>query len=466
MSQGAILQVAAVGLGNIYTTIAPGKTFFVQLYVRHTMFAINIAEIGNCGGNQSFGCKPYWRVNRAGDMLGETYIWAKLSPLGILAGSVDPNGNPITATSSVLTFTNAVGFALIEHIEMQGGTQKLDRLHWFQLDQWDEVCTVEGKKLDEEIGKYRDINQLRDAAAREQHLMIPLCFSNSKDPSVYVALIAMQYHDLTFCASFRCREHLIRGVVPDGQSSAPVGTDPQGVDYVIPFSQITGGNLCDVRLMGNYVYLDRLERQLMASTPREILFQQDQYYSPEFIGISKTFVRSDQNFNHPGTAMNVFAIKSYNLQPYQQLTTGAIVGSNYFEYGIDDPLGNFPWQAIGPIRQVDPYQHFEYFVNGNTRIYPTHASYFRLLTNYERALTKPQFRKFTYSYYYTLNAASTIPEGEFNVSRIDCQYWNAKMQEGTGGGSAVNVDMEQRLWWMVFNAMKYNGGMIAVKLAG
>ncbi|MBW2647551.1 MAG: hypothetical protein JRE23_15530, partial [Deltaproteobacteria bacterium] len=139
---GALLQLAAYGVQDIYLTGNPQITFFVMVYKRHTNFAIECNE-QLFTGEASFGKKFYCKVERVGDLIGEIYLNIKL-----------PELDDGTGTTRV-SWVNSIGHAIILNTEVEIGGEIINKHYGQWMEIWSELTMPAEKKVayDSMIGR-------------------------------------------------------------------------------------------------------------------------------------------------------------------------------------------------------------------------------------------------------------------------------------------------------------------------
>ena len=122
---GGLLQLAAYGPQDVYLTGNPQITFFIAVYKRHTNFAIeSIQQLFH--GDINFGQTIYCNISPNADLVHEMFLNIKLPNL-----NVNPEKNP----DYTVSWVNAIGHAIIRHIDVEIGGTLIDR----QFGQWMEV---------------------------------------------------------------------------------------------------------------------------------------------------------------------------------------------------------------------------------------------------------------------------------------------------------------------------------------
>lgn len=78
MSLGQIIQLAALGVQDLYLKIKPQYTMFRKSYKRHTNYATQVVRISESNGTATWGSKVDFDLTRNGDLIAETYLVVQL----------------------------------------------------------------------------------------------------------------------------------------------------------------------------------------------------------------------------------------------------------------------------------------------------------------------------------------------------------------------------------------------------
>ncbi|ELR14706.1 major capsid protein [Acanthamoeba castellanii str. Neff] len=274
---GALTQLSAQGPQNKYLTIDPQITFWKGSVRRHSHFAV--AEIDN-GFNGATGCgrKMTALVNRSGDLVSRAYFYFQLKPIEYHPSMVSDG-----FANNVAYYTNYVGHAAIDCVNYEVGGHPFDEHSGEYLEMLEQVSSTQEKKLGDQVGQADTREQLIDYGKRTQHIYVPLQFDWNRHTEHALPLIALQYHDVKINVRTRRAEELI---VRSGEANNPA-------------TLAQPGDMCEMTLLLNYVFLDAMERRMFAQQMHEYLVDEVQHSSSEShtAGVSSQHVRL--NFNHP-----------------------------------------------------------------------------------------------------------------------------------------------------------------------
>jgi hypothetical protein len=467
-SSGALTELAAKGAQDAYITLRPSMTFFKGSYKRHTNFAI--AQIEQCFTCMcDYGKKVQATIQRNGDLLAEMYVVIHLDPLEAII-TVNPDFltlcdmeevdvlDQFTAVGPVIYknddldagpiagvhFTNCIGHAIIENVEVNIGGHRFDSWTGDFLQIWETIASQPGKELGPIIGCAKDVATLFDYAAEPngQILYIPLMFWFNRSWQQALPLIALQYHSVRIDIRFREQDCMIQTVEPDTMDCNFDFATGDETDR--PFTvNWTGGALRDCHLLANYVFLDTFERRLFAQKYHTYVFDQLQYDGNYCKPSGKNCSAIELRFNHPVQEI-IWVIQ----------TREAIDNCDWFDYGVtvSDPISP-PGQNL--VIKIDPLVTAELQLNGHERFSATHGRYFRWIQPLEHHSKIPE--RFIYLYSFAKDPENPIqPTGSINMSRIDNVVLRL-VTESTMGDSEIRVYARSK------NVMRVISGMAGIR---
>jgi len=232
---GALVDLVAKGVQDVYLTGKPEVSFFKQNYKRHTNFSMTNARLNPMGSDLEHTIKI---VNK-GDLL--NYVWIDL-------GSTATVGSAAVAanTGSSATF------------ELWIGGQMIDRQDaFFMLHLWQKFLVDSGAKT---MALVHDDADEASVATLMNSKWMPLHFLFCD--SYYLPLVALQYSE---------------------------------VEIRIKYAATT--NVSDFKYYANYIVLDTAERDFFVNNDHEILIEQVQKINSE--GSSGAPKFSLNLLNHP-----------------------------------------------------------------------------------------------------------------------------------------------------------------------
>jgi hypothetical protein len=232
---GALVDLVAKGVQDVYLTGKPEVSFFKQNYRRHTNFSMTNARLNPMGS----GLEHTIKIVNKGDLL--NYVWVDL-------GSTATVGSAAVAAN---TESPAI-------FELWIGGQMVDRQDaFFMVQLWQKFLVDSGAK------SMALVNDDDDSTSGAQILgakWMPLHFLFCD--SYYLPLVALQYNE---------------------------------VEIRIRYAATT--NVSDFKYYANYIVLDTAERDFFVNNEHEILIEQVQKITSE--GSSSVPKFSLSLLNHP-----------------------------------------------------------------------------------------------------------------------------------------------------------------------
>jgi hypothetical protein len=390
---GGLLQLVAVGKQDVFLTGNPQITWFKMVYRRYTYFSIESQAI-QFDGNPDFGQNITCTVPIKGDLLGPLVMEVTLPPLYVTDGT----------NKYLAAYVNSLGHALIQEVVLLIGEQEIDRQTGEWMEIWSELTVPAGQRqgYNNMIGRFDGslpppLTQPPSTATAvgttsyrygAVKLYIPLQFWFTKNPGLYLPLLAMQYHTVRINIKLRSLDQLVfLNTLPPTTSPCPA---PKIVDKA---------TLLDIRLYGDYVYLGVEERRRFVSNTHEYLIEQVQYTPVQGIPAANTTATIPLEFNHCIREM-IWIVQRNALQANNEWF-------NYSTTSVNEP-GIRRDILQDSLIQLDGYDRFEV----------RDAGYFRLVQPWQRHTNVPT-GTFIYCYSFALKPEELQPSGSLNASRID-----------------------------------------------
>lgn len=265
---GAVYQLNLKGPQDLHLTGNPEHNFIKQVYKRHVNFAIEQKNI-IFKNEVDFGRKVELTVPRKGDFLYKMHLCLTLPPL-------------VKKSGTYAGWTNSIGHALIDYVEISIGNTVIDRHYGLFLEIWNELTRnpVFNSAENSLIGKYNQLESLEYNALSETFYQIPLHFWFCNNIGSALPLIALQFHEVKLALKFRPFEECI---VFDGN------TPPDDVSIKNPY------------ILAEYIFMDDIERIKYAKKEHSYLITQVQSIINESINVSLQggIHKSTLPFNNP-----------------------------------------------------------------------------------------------------------------------------------------------------------------------
>ena len=364
MGAGTLVELIARGQQDIYIIGNPQFSYFKSVYKRHTNFAIEpIKQIFT--ESPDFGKRVTCIIDKKADLLSDILLEIELPAL-----------------QTYVSWTNGIGYYMIDWVELQFGGEPIDRISGDLMNLWMELSTNSSKKqaLYEMIGKYSTFTNNTQTGALK--LLVPLPFWFCRSIEKVLPLISMQYTDIKIIVQFKpfdkCWYKLSNGILPSGTP------------------QITKANL-----LCNYVYLDVFERtQFAKELNHEYLIEQFQSINGFYISPTILNVNIRLFFNH--TVKELF---------WFYRTTVATDANDYDNYASISNYDTINEVKIAPITDVTLR------FNGNDRFEKLTETFFRLYQPYKYHSSGTN--DYIYMYSFALEPENMQPSGTCNFSKLD-----------------------------------------------
>lgn len=386
MAGEGLLQLVANGIQDIHLTSDPQITFWKSVYKRYTNFARELI-VQTFSGQVGFGRQMQAVVSRNGDLINQVYFAFELPAI-----EADVNNG-----STEVYWTNCIGHAIIQEIEVQIGGQTIDKQYGEWMAIWHELCCAH-VEFSELTGRRYTVKQLVQDSQSRRQFYTPLRFWFCMAPGLALPLIALQFHEVKIQVWTR----------PLSQLFVSLG-NPEAVPLLKGTNNRLGSqDLLNAELYVQYVYLDGPERARFASSSHEYLISQLQFINQTFGaggGNGLCNVRVNLTFNHPVTELQWVVQQECHR-----------MNNNWFNYeGLDGQ---------------DPIVSVDLRLNNHSRFEPREAKYFRTIEPLEHHTNVPD--KHIYTYAFGLDSEKQQPSGTTNFSRIDNACLDLQLQAGLG----------------------------------
>lgn len=460
---GALIQLVAYGVQDLYLTGDPQITFFKIVYRRHTNFAVE-SVMQTFSAMPNFGEKATCTIGRVGDLIGQMFLYVRL-PV------IPPFINECTNEPDCVrkfAWVRSVGHAIIKETTFEIGGKLIDRQYGEWLYIWEQLSGRQDCGIDKLTGNVPELYDFTNGK-RSYELFIPLKFYFNRNNGMALPLIALASVDVKITFTFRRADECYRigptysirmdaDVVPfkpgDYICQTICGQTIYG--YFIQFDYLTqqlfyikihsptacnrcftGSDTPDCPIYNpitleacapakcaveiyestcipcplqfvfaclyvNYIFLDSDERLKFARATHEYLIEQIQYN--QLVGICSPNIQQNLNLSHP--------CKSH----YWIAQLDGLVGHRT----IND-LFNFTSSVVrypdGRLCGIDLVQSACLLLNGNNRFNTREAEFFNLEEPYSRHYRGPITGINMYSF--CLHPEDFQPSGSINMSKID-----------------------------------------------
>jgi hypothetical protein len=301
-------------------------SLFTYSASRIAPFSKNIVPI-NFTESVNFGKILTATFPYVGDLVNSVNLHIRLPPLDIPTGS------------SYVSWTNAVGYAMIEYVEILLGEFVISRQTGELMEILDYMSTPESKRKskDAATGRVDAINVLPKSAETSQDIYVPLQFWFNKKLNSSIPITALSSHQLKIRIKIRNFQEC---VAYDGN--------------IEPVEK----NMEHCFLLADYYLLTREEKENFKSEELVYLIEE---YQTDIHNISSNSVSNRYTLNIDRAIKELIIIFRDNESE---------ANNDWFNYGLRDPLR----QGLEFIKSLEMY------MNGKTRFEKISESYYRLVT--------------------------------------------------------------------------------------
>jgi hypothetical protein len=473
-----ILMLVSVGKENIYLSVQPEITFFKVAYRRHTNFSLEPTP-QYCKTTPDFGRRCTVNIGKNADLMGVSYLYVELPNIQIENFSNNFNQE--------FAWSEKIGLALIDFIEIEIGGSIIDRHYGDWLNIWNELTVSMGlkksyNKMIGNISYLTDFSQIKSSRI----LYIPLSFWFCQDIGLALPLISLIHNDIKIHINFstinKCYKlspsyfitvtnnyciynkgekfyqlyqnnkiigefisfdpinqilyyNPIKGTFIVDSNLPLIGEDTNFIVYIQSGSVIVQNNdyfkfsppaLINAFLLVTYIYLDNFERANFLNNSHEYL-----------IPVIQTLPEQ-----------SIYSINArYNLplyNPIKLIVWRCILASNR------NNNNNFSYTSINN----------EYLINKNlivinsiNRMDLNSIQYYTNIQKYQNNFVDNQ--KGIYTYSFALHPLDLQPSGSLNFSKIDDAYIQFTMNNNVNSQNQVFVIC----YAIQYNILRTNNGI-------
>jgi hypothetical protein len=455
---GGIIQIAAQGRQNDFINKDPNFTLFKTSHNKYTNFSEDY-EWQDMNGVISFGAqKAPATISRYGDLITDVHLWVDLPPIkapangtwNIKPGKSHPSSNPADYYGAAAYWVNAVGYALIEEVSLEIGSQDIDTLYSDYLFLWEELTQRPGARIREAVGRF-DYSEtveedMVEFASKGRQLFIQIPFFFNKyflEKGLALPLIALTYHEIKIKVSFAKIEDVCCIVVQHNDHPDYNEDDAEkwllienNVSYTgdlaaispIPINGKTGALLQTTELVAKllvtYIYLDVEERTTFTEQDHEMLVTtlQRQTNTIAVEGLSQDSLKL--YFNHPSNFL-LWVIRPHNYKKNEGRRRYSVGQKDRFDYSKKVANPALSWGDV-----ADPITSSTLKLNSHER-WPENmsASFFRIIQPQLKFENIPS----SYLYVFVFGAAGGVwnPTSTLNFSRIEHTQLDLKYNNET-----------------------------------
>jgi hypothetical protein len=429
---GGIIQIAALGRQNDYINKNPNFTLFKTTHNKYTNFAEDF-EWQEFNGVITFGSqKSPATISRYGDLITDVHLYVQLPALrppangawnrktGAAPDSTDPEDYHPTA----VYWVNAIGYALMQEVTLEIGSQDIDTLYSEYMFLWEELTQRPGARIRESVGRF-DYSEgveedMVEFASQKRDLFIQIPFFFNKyflEKGLALPLISLTYHEVKIKVTFATIQEVACVVKQDGTNLV----DPnawvlqESGEEATPISVNTGSKLSNndlvAKFLVTFIYLDVDERNTFAQTDQEILvtiLQRQQ----NAVAANPTQDSLKLYFNHPSNFL-MWVVRPQNFLTNDGRRRYSVGHKDRFDFSLKAANASLPWGDI-----KDPITNATLKLNSHER-WPENmtSNFFRVIQPQLKFENVPS----AYLYIFCFSIAGGVwnPTSTLNFSRIE-----------------------------------------------
>jgi hypothetical protein len=379
-------------------------TFWRFVHSKTTPFALEPVDFDATASQAKFGGSAKYNFPRNGDLC--WHVYAKI----VIPAIVGVKEGKVLRDEEAVSWTNAIGQALITSASLAIGNTVVDTLSDNYLFVWEELSGKPGKRLGEMIGKYATLEERQAFAKRSHDLYVPLPFSFTRDTGLALPIVALQFHPIVMELDFATRNNVI--VNPSGGKVfvRPNGVTDDDIDAGMGLSLLQDSDL-SCTMEANFVYLETDERTKFAKGAFEQVVDEMQMQSQQAIANAAT----GSNESSPSVRANM------RLQ-----LNNVVMEYIFFVQSQAKKEANEVFDFSGPVDAasgllLDPIRDVTIKFNNSQRVQTRPGSFFRLVQPYQYHTNVPGDKggSFIYNWSYCVDPEDIQPTGGANHSRID-----------------------------------------------
>ena len=336
---GSLIKLHALTKHNRYLiTSNPEMDSFKGVFKRSNNYSFEYINI-ECNGTKYFGQKLTFTIPKKAHFVQETILRIKLPALTLPSGS------------TYINWTNSLGHALIDKIELSIGDYIVDTQDGLFYEILDELTNIKNyQKTNSLIRKFESpVLLTTSTSTNEEYLYIPLKFWYTESLSNALPLYLLNYHSIKINVYLKEFQDC---VIYDG--------------VVTPDEK----ELISVDLTCKFIYLDNEELQLINNFVKQendartfIITQTQSFKAIDNISSNKDITMNLNSLNHPVLELLLVFIEQDSIE-----------NNDYF---------NFGQRILTPYTDKVPLiKTLKFDIDGNQLFYDQDESFYRKVLQY------------------------------------------------------------------------------------
>lgn len=186
---GGLIQLVAYGIQDIFLTKDPQITFFKVVYRRHTNFSTEVIP-QFFTHKPNFGQRVTCILNRNGDLIRKMHLVVDLP-------TIPPFKDETNELDEITKFAwvRRIGYAFINHVEIEIGSELIDKQYGDWLNIWNELTVPDNKQINRMLGDIKQLTQFSNGK-KQFRLFIPLQFWFNRFAGLALPVVSLQYNHI------------------------------------------------------------------------------------------------------------------------------------------------------------------------------------------------------------------------------------------------------------------------------
>jgi hypothetical protein len=288
-----------------------------------------------------------------------------------------------------------LGYSIIEWVDVYIGNEKIDRQYGNMLDIYSQLTLNKTNKAinDKLIGNISELNEFNNITKPKYTMIIPLNFWFCQNYALSLPLSALYYNSVSLIFKFREMKNICYIENPNVSDNTSEVEKRYGDD-------IFYNDNINFSVIGEYIFLDQVERKLFAYNTHKYLIQQT---------FLEEFVINKENTNLKNNYINV---RINNLKHQIKGLIWFLQPTTYYNNSDGFTETKF---CDYTIKNVGPLEHCKLIINGYNMI-DQEENYFNAVQPYY--FFKNSVDEGIYMYWFSLYPQELQPSGSCNLSML------------------------------------------------
>jgi hypothetical protein len=195
---GALIQLVAYGIQDLYIVGDPQITFFKVVYRRHTNFSIE-SIIQHFSDVSDFGKKITCNLSHSGDLINDVFVYVELPPIPKFINKLSKEIDQFKK----FAWVRNIGYALIKEMTIEINHKIIDRQFGEWLFIWNQLSGKHHKPgFDKMIGNVPELYSFSNGK-NGYKLYVPLQFWFCRSIGLSLPIISLRNSDIKLTVTFR-----------------------------------------------------------------------------------------------------------------------------------------------------------------------------------------------------------------------------------------------------------------------